>query len=313
MGRPTRSLIMARRANAALLAAIEAGNRTNTQFNEETFCLLLVNAWEILLKAYVVKQNRNRPNCIYKRDAKGKPIRAAYSQSFQTITFLEALSKANIPLNVKNNLQGMYAARNEISHLGILSTQLRESIFRYGSASVINFVKLLKDWFKVSAVVPYLLPIGFLGDAELLRQTRTDVKQRKLLEYLSQLLRESDQSDSAYSVSLHLEVSINPITSGGGTIGVTDDPNAPKVNLTDEEFLKAYPWTFKAMVSACRERFTDFSQNYSFKEYMRELKKDPNCAFERKHNPHKSKSPAIWFYKPYAVLGFFDTKYSKKK
>ena len=110
MGRPTRSLIMARRANAALLAAIEAGNRTNTQFNEETFCLLLVNAWEILLKAYVVKQNRNRPNSIYKRDAKGKPIRAAYSQSFQTITFLEALNKANIPLNVKSNLQGMYAA-----------------------------------------------------------------------------------------------------------------------------------------------------------------------------------------------------------
>ena len=59
---------MARSAKAAMLAAVEIYNKTAFEFREEAFCVLIINAWEVLLKARIVSQNRNRLEIIYVRD-----------------------------------------------------------------------------------------------------------------------------------------------------------------------------------------------------------------------------------------------------
>ena len=47
------------KAQAALIAAVEIYNKPNFSYREETFAILAINAWELLLKAKVLKDNDN--------------------------------------------------------------------------------------------------------------------------------------------------------------------------------------------------------------------------------------------------------------
>ena len=237
MSRPARSLIMARRALAALLAAVEMGNKILIPYREETFCLQLLNSWEILLKARIVQQNRNRLESIFEKASNGRFIRDPHTQEPRTIKFVEALKRVGVRENVRINLLGVNVMRNNIAHLGVLSAELRENVLRYGGAAVVNFAKLYQEWFHESVKVPYLVPIAFVGKAEVIAPNRSDVRQRQLLNYLSQLVGSTDIKDKSYAVTLRLNASINPVAGGGGSIGATNDPNAPRMRLSDDQLL----------------------------------------------------------------------------
>ena len=43
---------------ASMLAAIEIYNKPNFTYREDSFAILCVNAWELLLKAVYLRQNR---------------------------------------------------------------------------------------------------------------------------------------------------------------------------------------------------------------------------------------------------------------
>ena len=47
------------------LSAIEVYNKPDFKYREESFSILMVNAWELLLKAKVLKDNNNRLESIY--------------------------------------------------------------------------------------------------------------------------------------------------------------------------------------------------------------------------------------------------------
>jgi hypothetical protein len=47
------------KAQAALIAAVEIYNKPSFSYREETFAILAINAWELLLKAKVLKDNDN--------------------------------------------------------------------------------------------------------------------------------------------------------------------------------------------------------------------------------------------------------------
>ncbi|MCH3717810.1 DUF3644 domain-containing protein [Campylobacter lari] len=49
----------------AALSAIELYNKPNFTYREESFCILMTNAWELLLKAKILKDNNNKLNSLY--------------------------------------------------------------------------------------------------------------------------------------------------------------------------------------------------------------------------------------------------------
>ena len=51
-------------AQAAMLAAIEIYNKPRFQYRDECFSILLINAWELILKALLSK---NRKSIYYKK------------------------------------------------------------------------------------------------------------------------------------------------------------------------------------------------------------------------------------------------------
>ena len=47
------------KAEAALVAAVEVYNKPSFRYREETFAILAINAWELLLKARMLKDGNN--------------------------------------------------------------------------------------------------------------------------------------------------------------------------------------------------------------------------------------------------------------
>jgi len=50
---------------SAVLAAIEIYNKPQFSYREEVFTILLVNGWELLLKAKIIHDNNDRIEAIY--------------------------------------------------------------------------------------------------------------------------------------------------------------------------------------------------------------------------------------------------------
>src|SRR6266545_1501030 len=97
-----RSVRFFRQAEAALLAAIELYNKPDFRYREESFAILALNAWELLLKAKLLAESSNRPQCLYfyeKRQTKKKsPSKKLYlrknrSGNVQTIGVGQVISE----------------------------------------------------------------------------------------------------------------------------------------------------------------------------------------------------------------------------
>ena len=308
------SLTMAHRAAAALLAAIEIGNKATMPYREETFCLLLLNAWETLLKSRIVQMNGENLNAIYeKRSGSGVTLNSQ-TQLPRTIPFIRALRQAQVSANVYTNLQGVNEMRNNVAHMGELSGEFKVFVLQFAVAAVENFRKLYKGWFSEDLEIPYMLPIAFIGKAQILPPDKNDVRQKQLLDFLSDLANSTNGDDPDFAVSLSVNISINPVSSGGANIGPTNDPNAPQVQLSDTQLMEAFPLIYKELTDECRKRFDDFKSGTYFNgEVLAKIKENPAWAFRRKLNPGSPNSASQWRYKCEPILEYLDTIYTKRR
>lgn len=148
---------------AAALAAIEVYNKPDFRYREESFVILLVNAWELLLKAKILKDSKNRLSSLYihfgtnnrkiKRSRTGNPL---------TIELFGAMQKLSLDPVVSENLSSLVEIRDTAVHFHN-DDGVRYVVFTLGVAALRNYQHLAKEWFKKSLASYhfYILPIGF--------------------------------------------------------------------------------------------------------------------------------------------------------
>lgn len=61
----SRSRLMLEKSIAAMLSAIEIYNKPDFKYREETFSVLCINSWELLLKAKVLNLTSNKVASLY--------------------------------------------------------------------------------------------------------------------------------------------------------------------------------------------------------------------------------------------------------
>jgi len=84
----SRSKELMERSVSAMLAAIEIHNKPEFRYRLESFTILAINAWELLLKAKWLNDNNNKLSSLYVRVGKsGKRKRFKRSKSGAPITF----------------------------------------------------------------------------------------------------------------------------------------------------------------------------------------------------------------------------------
>ena len=312
MARPRLEIAMARCAGSALLAAIEIYNKPTVEYREQTFALLATNAWEILLKARLVQLGQGKIQTIYRRKSGSRQYeRDKATNEPITISLSQAINRVGLPREAKANIQGIIETRNKAAHLGMLKPEVRDRILMFGTAAVQNFIKLSSKWFGETVDMPYLLPVGFVGHAT---STRGNLPkgQKALINTLDSLARlPSGTSDPEYSVVMNVQIDIQPGLSGGGSVGMTNNSNAPKFRVSDDEALATFSATYHDLIRACKKRYSDLKQNTHFYRLLKLVKADPNCAHERKLNPNNSKSSKQMFYNLDTTFVRLDVAYTR--
>lgn len=64
----SKSSALMKKAIAAGLSAIEVYNKPSFEYRDETFSILMINAWELMLKARILQQNDNKMRSILHRE-----------------------------------------------------------------------------------------------------------------------------------------------------------------------------------------------------------------------------------------------------
>lgn len=143
---------LVKNSKAAIFAALEIHNKPVFAYRYEVVVILFINAWELLLKAYIYKYQKTVK--LFFKDGKTKP-------------FLDCLGcvTSNLDKNYKvleENLIQIYKFRNEISHFH--TEDLDILIFSLLNKNIILYKKFMFEFFNIdisSESNLILMPIGF--------------------------------------------------------------------------------------------------------------------------------------------------------
>ena len=217
----------------AYILALETINRIAIQYRLETFCYLICNAWELLLKAKILDDKD-------KIDKSGR--------EGQTLSLRECLKRVmqNEKDPIRRNIERIVELRDESVHLVI--SQIPREVISLFQAGVINYHRHLKEWFDMS--LSDRAPVGMMSivyDIGPNQWDMTDKRLRKqlgqdaatfLAKYCAELKRDFDQLQHSNQFSIGIEYKLvltkNPddadiiLSSGSGDSEPTQVVMVPK-------------------------------------------------------------------------------------
>ncbi|HMN06526.1 MAG TPA: DUF3644 domain-containing protein [Flavobacteriales bacterium] len=298
----------------AALSAIEVYNKPDFKYREENFCILMVNAWELLIKARILRNNGEDEASIQQKDKAGGMV-LSRSGNPRTITIGEGINVLALDDLLKEHLFALVEFRDNAIHLMNDSPMLKLKVQEVGMASLRNYLELVKEWFNMdlSRYNFYLLPMSFFHTHELQSYSiNTELEQhRNLLRYIGNLESEYHRNeDNHFSISLELKTDFVK----GKMRYAPDDPNAIPVKLDSEEaFQKKYCWNYKDhLLPKLKERYSDFRLDKKFFKLKKQLETDIAYSKVRPLDWTKPKGQTKRFYCP-EILKEFDKHYTKKK
>ena len=318
------------RAVAATTAALEIYNKPGFPYKVETFCILAINGWELLLKAKWLKEHKNRIQSLYvseyrlKKDGQ-RSKQATYkknSRSGNPITYgLDFLAKQFVEQKYLNptvgiHLEALLEMRNSAVHFYLAPSNIEfiTQLHALAAASIKNFSLVVRDWFErdLSELDLNLVPLALLN---LPQQTRAIVltpTEKNFLQYLLRLDAQTCGPDSDYAVMLDVAVTFTRSKErSAAKIQVTSNPNAPEVRLSDSQILDRYPWDYRKLTKQCENRYRSFKCNRKYHQIRKSLHRNERFCYTRLLNPANSQSSSKQFYNP-SILVELDRHYKKK-
>lgn len=327
----SRAQTLAEKAVSAATAAIEIYNKPNFAYREESFAILMLNAWELLMKARVLDENSNQPKAIEswqhytKRDGtksvRRKPDRTR-SGNVKTIGMdratglVRSYPTKNINDTCAANLDLLTEVRDTAVHFRHDDLGLAVKVHEVGTAAVRNFVTALYDWFGVSLneMNFYLMPLAFQPPAAVVESLYSDQRSTsvaKLLQHIQQ--QEAKQGDGAFAATLKIKMTLSRSNDNDAEVVRVGrgGANAIAVTLTEEQFRDQYPWDYKTLTQRLRYRYTDFLANQQYHDIRQPLEDVPSLCHTRLLNPENANSSTKKFYSP-NMIARFDEHYQKK-
>jgi hypothetical protein len=304
---------------AAYFAAIEIHNKPNISYRYETVTLLMLNAWELLLKAYIKKYIKNR----------------SIFAGEHTISFNKAVDFVNEDINskeprsflaIKENLKIIEVYRNNIAHF--YDEQLIPHIFMLVARCAINYTEFMKLHFGKDILDKeelFIMPIGFKlpfkPEEFLSRNSQAYVSSKEAKAFIDNIItvttdlkaqgieesivlgfniymesvKKAKNSDLLVAVTASAEAA-DAVFVKTTKIQLTDDPNVPLYKMSDDEFREIWQYGYWDMLDWCKSNILNFKQDDKFRQFMRELKADNKCAYKRCLDSHNPKSVSKYFY-----------------
>lgn len=330
MAKPAKARQLLEKSVNSAVSAIEIYNKPDFKYREEIFSELLVNSWELLLKSKLLEDSSNNLSSIYVKEyvigkLGKKTKRWKYSENRsnnkKTIDIFEALKRIELSgLQIspafKKNLELLVEIRDNAVHFYNQDVYFSKKVQEVGLSSLKSYVIFVNEWFKydLSRYNFYLMPLSFFHEFEIesFSLNSRDKQQENLLKFIASS-EDNVASEPVHSVTLTLETKlVKSKESGLEAFRLTNDPNAPAVQLKEEEMRKRYKWDYKKLCDELRLKYSDFKQNKVFNGVLNTVKEDPKFCWQRPYNPDRPSSGFKPYYDP-NVLNEFDKYYSRKK
>lgn len=314
---------------ASILSSIEVYNKPDFKYREESFSILLINSWELLLKAKIAKENRGRIECLYVKDnivnkngkkLKRKKTRLNRSGNPMTIGLPKCISvlkqKKLIHPNIEMNINALTEIRDNAIHFCFDNNSICIKINELGTASLKNYFSCINNWFMIdlSRYNLFIMPITFKHrfEFESFSINSIDTQSKNFIKYIGDIEREHPSDiNNEYNISLNLKLKYTKATSSDAILVTnSNDSNALKVTLTEEEITNNYPLTYDDLLTECKDRYSNFKKNPEFNNLMREIKNNTIYTYRRKLYPKSKKSGTTYLYNN-KVFQIFDKYYTK--
>lgn len=146
---------------AAALSSIEIYNKPDFKYREEIFTIININAWELLLKAKILKDANDDVKSLFVPDKQGG-YKKTRNNTLLTIEITEAINESGLDHIIAANLKAMIEIRDTAIHF-YHDQPLCYLIYTLAAASLQNYQKLIGTWFGKSLLAYnfYILPLGF--------------------------------------------------------------------------------------------------------------------------------------------------------
>ena len=234
-------------SQAALFAGIEIHNKPNIPYRYQTSIILIINAWELALKAFIYKYIGREK--IYEDKEKRHTIRFTYALDIvrQKIN----ADKGNAEFEaVCKNLYLLNDYRNNIAHFG--NIELDSIVFMLLNKAVLNYDVFIKEYFNKDITNNsnlVILPIGFrlpIDPIDYLRK-RTEGEHNAFVKQVMDSIKELHEKNIKETIVIGFDLcmasakkienadivaaitAINPEVSVVKEYRITNNPNAPLV------------------------------------------------------------------------------------
>ena len=319
---------MADKSIDAMLAAIEIYNKPNFSYREECFAILAINAWELLLKARLLQLSGNKLGSIllYEKRQKGDGSEGFSRMKnrcgndlsvgiFKSFDLLRDDYGDKINPTVRKNLEMMCEIRDNAIHFFNKGPNLSQIVQELGTACLKNYLALIRQWFgfDMSRYNFYMMPLAFAYEGAHMQAVSSNSHERKLINFLqSEVEKFENLSSDDFRVSMRLGLLFaKSKDSNAPKVQLSNDPDAVKINLSEEDVREKYPWDYDILTTRLRKRFVDFKANEQYHTIRKPLESDEKFCWKRYLDPANRKSSVKKFYNP-NIVKEFDRHYTKR-
>lgn len=288
---------MAKKSLNATLTALEIYNKPDSKYREEAFCILMINAYELLFKAKILLDNQERINSLYiyenkkgkkdkilkqkiiKRNRIGQPYTIDINKCINNLH-----SKGFISNNLKDNINILIEIRDNAIHLLNRSSNIKEKLYSICAASIKNYVKIFDMWFnniKIDQYSFFITPLNFDTAIKNYDTLSTSVAERNLLNYLELAANSSSEGDD-FDILVNVDIKVSKSSIDEAVLlKYASDGKKINIELNDEMFKKMYPFTNEQIIQMIRKKQADFKQGTKFNAIKKKLQKEEICCKAR--------------------------------
>lgn len=300
------------KSTAAAVSAIEIYNKPDFKYREETFSILMINAWELLLKAKLINDSKGDFRCIFvsekTRGKDGRELKRFYPAKNRmgnpkSVDIFTAMQRLDIDKVLKENIELLVEIRDNAIHLMNKNKLFEKKVLEVGTANLKSYVTIMNDWFgcKLDDYNFYLMPISFYHPYEIESFSLNSMEQqaKNILLYIQKKENEfpSDENN-LHNIALKLETKFIKSSDDDALKFIySNDPDAIKVSMEEDQLFKTkYTLSYKDLCVKCKEKYSNFKLNDKFNQIKKRLAADPQLARTRYLNPKSKRSPNQTFY-----------------
>ncbi len=317
----SRSRELMDRALAATVAAIDVYNKPDFKYRAESFAILALNGWELLLKAKWLRNNKNKLSSLYVQNTDRKTrLRYKRTRSGNHMTHgLEYLAdrlvqRGELHQNVHQNLMLLTELRDTAVHF-YHTGQLAETVQEIGTATLKNFAAVVQDWFDadLSQFNFFLMPLSFITPQSF-QAVLCNPEEMNFLRYVHDMPGANTEPTDRYSVLIKMGIQFTRSQSreqAFATVSTRNDPSAVPIRLSDEQMRERFPWDYKQLTEYLSSRYEDFKVNKKYHQIRKELADNQKFAYVRRLDPDNPRSSKKVYFNT-NIVKQFDCHYTQR-